>query len=102
MALVSIAVVGGAINGLCIAWRLARRGLQGELFERNRCLGATSSASTILDPEVDELEQAISERIKAMIPVRLYGQPADLPPINAIADQHGLRVIKDGAQSFGR
>lgn len=52
-----------------------------------------------LDPA--KLEQAISERTKAVIPVSLYGQPADFPAINAIAERHGLPVIEDGAQSFG-
>jgi UDP-2-acetamido-2-deoxy-ribo-hexuluronate aminotransferase len=52
-----------------------------------------------LDPA--KLEQAISERTKAIIPVSLYGQPADFPAINAIAERHGLPVIEDGAQSFG-
>jgi UDP-2-acetamido-2-deoxy-ribo-hexuluronate aminotransferase len=48
-----------------------------------------------------KLEQAINERTKAIIPVSLYGQPADFLEINAIADRHGLPVIEDAAQSFG-
>ena len=47
------------------------------------------------------MELAISARTKAIVPVSLYGQPADFPVINAIADSHGLPVIEDGAQSFG-
>ena len=68
-------------------------------------LGATpvyvdiDPASYNLDPA--KLEQAISPRTKAIIPVSLYGQPADFPAINAIADRYGLPVIEDGAQSFG-
>ena len=52
-----------------------------------------------LDP--GKLEQAISAHTKAIIPVSLYGQPADFPAINTIAERHGLPVIEDGAQSFG-
>jgi UDP-2-acetamido-2-deoxy-ribo-hexuluronate aminotransferase len=52
-----------------------------------------------LDPA--GLEAAISLRTRAIIPVSLYGQPADFPAINAIAHRHGLPVIEDGAQSFG-
>ena len=52
-----------------------------------------------LDPS--KLDEVISTRTKAIIPVSLYGQPADFPAINAIADRHGLAVIEDGAQSFG-
>ena len=47
------------------------------------------------------LEAAITPRTKAIIPVSLYGQPADFDAINAIAVRHGLPVIEDGAQSFG-
>ena len=47
------------------------------------------------------LEEAINERTKAIIPVSLYGQPADFLAINTIAERHGLPVIEDGAQSFG-
>ena len=52
-----------------------------------------------LDPS--KLEEVISTRTKAIIPVSLYGQPADFSAINAIADCYGLPVIEDGAQSFG-
>ncbi|XKE47241.1 DegT/DnrJ/EryC1/StrS family aminotransferase [Halomonas organivorans] len=52
-----------------------------------------------LDPA--KLEEAISPRTKAIIPVSLYGQCADFDAINAIAERHGIPVIEDGAQSFG-
>lgn len=52
-----------------------------------------------LDPAL--LEQAITERTKAIIPVSLYGQCADYDAINEIAERHGLTVIEDAAQSFG-
>lgn len=44
---------------------------------------------------------AITPRTKAIIPVSLYGQPADFDAINAVAGAHGIPVIEDGAQSFG-
>jgi dTDP-4-amino-4,6-dideoxygalactose transaminase len=52
-----------------------------------------------LDP--DQLEAAITPRTKAVMPVSLYGQPADLPAIEAIAERHGLAVIEDAAQAHG-
>jgi len=47
------------------------------------------------------IEAKITERTKAIMPVSLYGQPADMDEINAVADKHGLPVIEDAAQSFG-
>lgn len=52
-----------------------------------------------MDPAL--LENAITPRTRAIIPVSLYGQPADFDAINAIAERHGVPVIEDGAQSFG-
>jgi UDP-2-acetamido-2-deoxy-ribo-hexuluronate aminotransferase len=52
-----------------------------------------------LDPDL--IEPAITERTKAIMPVSLYGQCADLSAINQVAERHGLPVIEDGAQSFG-
>ena len=47
------------------------------------------------------IEAKITPRTQAVMPVSLYGQVADMDAINAIAAQHGLAVIEDGAQSFG-
>lgn len=47
------------------------------------------------------IEAAITPRTKAIMPVSLYGQCADMDAINAIAARHGLTVIEDAAQSFG-
>lgn len=52
-----------------------------------------------LDPQ--KIEGAITERTRAIMPVHLYGQPADMDPLNAIAAQHGLNVIEDAAQAHG-
>lgn len=52
-----------------------------------------------LDPA--QLESAITARTRAIIPVHLYGQPADLAPILALARPRGLRVIEDCAQAHG-
>ena len=52
-----------------------------------------------IDPA--SIEGAITHRTRAIIPVSLYGQPADMDTINAIAERHGLTVIEDAAQSFG-
>jgi UDP-2-acetamido-2-deoxy-ribo-hexuluronate aminotransferase len=52
-----------------------------------------------IDPRL--IEAAITPKTRAIVPVGLYGQCADMDAINAIADRHGLPVIEDAAQSFG-
>lgn len=68
-------------------------------------LGATP---VFVDVEADTcnldhrlIEERITQRTRAIMPVSLYGQPADMDEINAIAQGHGLAVIEDAAQSFG-
>lgn len=68
-------------------------------------LGATP---VFVDIEADtcninaqKIQAAISPRTRAIMPVGLYGQPADMDEINDVAASHGLAVIEDAAQSFG-
>ncbi len=59
-----------------------------------------------VDPETfnitpDNIQNAITPKTKAVMPVHLFGQPADLPAIQTICVKHGLKLIEDCAQSFG-
>jgi UDP-2-acetamido-2-deoxy-ribo-hexuluronate aminotransferase len=51
--------------------------------------------------DATKIEAAITRKTRAIMPVGLYGQVADMDEINAIAERHGLAVIEDAAQSFG-
>jgi dTDP-4-amino-4,6-dideoxygalactose transaminase len=55
--------------------------------------------SFTMDPST--IEAAITPRTKAILPVHLYGQPADMDPIMEVARRHGLVVIEDAAQAHG-
>lgn len=59
-----------------------------------------------IDPETynisaEEIAKAITKKTKAIVPVDLYGLPADMKPIREIADRHGLKIIEDSAQAHG-
>ncbi|GAB4549204.1 MAG: DegT/DnrJ/EryC1/StrS family aminotransferase [Anaerolineae bacterium] len=71
-------------------------------------IGYTGARPVFVDVEpqsytmdVNQLEDAITERTRAILPVHLYGQPADMDPILAIARRHELIVIEDAAQAHG-
>jgi dTDP-4-amino-4,6-dideoxygalactose transaminase len=51
--------------------------------------------------DVDQVAGQITAHTRAVVPVHLYGQPADMAPLMALAEQHGLTVIEDGAQAHG-
>lgn len=51
--------------------------------------------------DTSKIEDKITDKTKAIIPVSLYGQPADMDDIQLIATKHNIKVIIDGAQSFG-
>ncbi len=73
-------------------------------------LAVTYAGATPVPVEPDErtynidpsrIESAITERTKAIMPVHLYGQPADMDSINDIATRYGLKVFEDAAQAHG-
>lgn len=51
--------------------------------------------------DVGQVEAAITPRTRAIMPVSLYGQPADLPALESIAGRHGLAIVEDAAQAHG-
>jgi dTDP-4-amino-4,6-dideoxygalactose transaminase len=59
-----------------------------------------------IDPETynispQKIEKAITKKTKAIVPVDLYGLPADMEPIREIADKHSLLIVEDAAQAHG-
>src|SRR5258706_14568234 len=48
-----------------------------------------------------QLEQVLTSRTRAILPVHLYGHPVEMQPVLAFAEAHGLRVIEDASQAHG-
>lgn len=51
--------------------------------------------------DISRVEEKITERTKAILPVHLYGHPVDMAPLLTLADKYGLKVIEDAAQAHG-
>jgi perosamine synthetase len=109
------AAVSSGTAGLHLAVRIAQVGPGDEvittpisfvasansvLFERGTPVFADVDERTFnIDPEA--IEAAITPRTKALMPVHIFGLPADMDRINAIARKHGLAVIEDAAEAVG-
>lgn len=69
------------------------------LLRLNPVFAEVDKMTFCMDPTL--LEKAITPKTKAIVPVHLYGQPAQMEEIMKIAEKHGLHVIEDNAQAIG-
>jgi dTDP-4-amino-4,6-dideoxygalactose transaminase len=107
--------VGTGTDALFISLRALGIGRGDEVVTAANSFIATSEAVTMsgakvvfadIDPktyniDAAKVEEKISPKTKAMIPVHLYGQPADMDPVLDIARRHNIKVIEDAAQAHG-
>ncbi len=107
--------VGNGTDALFIALKALGIGVGDEVITVANSFIATSEAisqtgarvvfvdinPTTYNIDTNKIEAKITSRTKAIIPVHLYGQPADMDPILAIAKKHGLRIVEDCAQAHG-
>lgn len=70
------------------------------LFERAKPVFVDIDEKT-LNMDVTQIESKITERTKAILPVHVFGQPANMDEINRIAKKHGLVVIEDACEAIG-
>jgi len=107
--------VGNGTDALFIALRALDIGAGDEVIVPANTFVATSEAVTQAGAKVvfvdcnpetynidaNLIESSISSKTRAIIPVHLYGQPADMETIRYIADKHGLKIVQDCAQAHG-
>ncbi len=107
--------VGSGLDALTLALRAFDTGPGDEVILPANTFIATALAVTQVgatpvlvdhDPETYNLDPrrltaAITRRTRAIIPVHLYGQPADMDEIRIIAEEHGLTVLEDACQAHG-
>jgi len=84
-----ITVPNTAVPTICAIYMAGAKPVFVDVDEQTYCM----------DP--DKLEPAITPRTKAILPVHLYGQMADMDPILRIAREHGLKVVEDACQAHG-
>jgi len=77
-------------------------------FATAGCVSRTGATPVLVDIDpidynidVDAVRRAITPRTRAIVPVHLYGQAADMTPLLALASEHGIDVIEDAAQALG-
>jgi dTDP-4-amino-4,6-dideoxygalactose transaminase len=107
--------VGNGTDAIFIALRAAGIGPGDEVITAANSFIATAEAITMTgarvvfvdcDPatynlDVIKVPGAVTAKTKAIVPVHLYGQPADMESLKAIADRYGLLVVEDAAQAHG-
>src|SRR5437773_2387482 len=107
--------VGNGLEALRLTLRAWRIGAGDEVIVPSNtyiatALAATEVGATVVFVEPDpathnldsaRLQAAITPRTRAIIPVHLYGLPADMDSINAIAAKRGIKVLEDAAQAHG-
>ncbi len=107
--------VGNGTDALFIALKTLGIGAGDEVITVANSFIATSEAITQtgarvvfvdIDPrtyniDTNKIEEKITSQTKAIIPVHLYGQPADMDPIIALAKKYNLKIIEDAAQAHG-
>ncbi len=107
--------VGNGLDALMLALRAMDIGSGDEVIVPSNTFIATALAVTyvgavpvFVEPDIRtynidpaRIEEKITEKTKAIMPVHLYGQPCDMDPILEIAKKHGLYVIEDCAQAHG-
>lgn len=107
--------VGNGLDALALALQALGLGEGDEVIVPASTFVATALAATKVgatpvfvdcDPETSNIDSssaaaAITARTRAIMPVHLYGQPADMRPIMALAREHGLLVVEDCAQAHG-
>lgn len=107
--------LGNGLDGLVISLKALGIGEGDEVIVPSHTFIATTLAITyvgakivFVEPNLDDytidvskIEEKITDKTKAIIVVQLYGQAADMDPINEIAKKYNLKVIEDAAQAHG-